>query len=314
MPVQSNSSEISAPAKPFQGCESSPSSSHPSLAKAAILAVGKCRFMHQAQEKMDTSAWKTEAICDNSRAGREPEPWRVEPPRADLNKVPFFCVPSAPQRPAPGASRGFVPVEFCIPEGPLRDLCSTAHTSPSPQIHHHTGPLLLPELPSLGLSRLCQRQSCCFSPPAAVGQCQKSSSGAPTEISPGITAPRGDKLDRSKYRSCPSGLCWDKEFFTLFLAQSPCGGTSKLLKAERSLLWSLQGINVPFMDQVRPEEGKQPRSFDRELPHLIAVGGWELDWIPVVLSTRKSCGSSATITGGIHFQQECFNPNLLQKG
>lgn len=71
-------------------------------------------------------------------------------------------------------------------------------------------------------------------------------------------------------------------------------------------MYSLQGINVPSTDQVRPERGKQPRSFDREVPHLLVVGGWELGWIPAVLSTRKSCGSSAGTAGGFSLPPGAF--------
>lgn len=179
---------------------------------------------------MDTSAWKTEAICENSRIGGETQPWRVKSPQADLNEVPFLC-PLSPTEPSPRSQQ---------------DVCTSGilyHcSSPSGISAAQPTPPYLPKsfIPSAGCSAIpipalrvhipaalqgLAMAGCCFCPPTAVGQCQKSSSGAEAEISPGIPAPRGDKLQgRSKLQVLPFRALLEREVLRFFLGTESLWG------------------------------------------------------------------------------------------
>jgi len=113
----------------------------------------------------------------------------------------------------------------------------------------------------------------CLCPIAAATQRQKTSSRAKVEISTGITAPRRVKLlDRSKLQTVLQGTDRTRSSSLFSWHRVHLGEVPSFEDKEEAYCTVLQLINEPSIDQMRKKKEKEPRSFDRKVPHFTVVG------------------------------------------
>lgn len=128
----------------------------------------------------------------------------MKSPQADLNKVPFLC-PLSPRSQQDFCTCGIL--YHCSDPSGISAAQLTPPYLPKSIIPRAGCPDIPIPAPLIHIPVSFQglaRPGCCFCPPTAVGQGQKSSSGAEVEISPGITAPRGDKTPAQEQTSGPA--------------------------------------------------------------------------------------------------------------